>query len=62
MTESSAKTAMSLELFAPMEVEPGSTIHEGVAKYVHESMYFEPLELSIQTDSIPDLIYTGLYH
>ena len=60
MTESSVKSAYYLKSYAPMEFEPGPTRNRGVAIYVHESLCPKPLELSIQTDSIPELNYTGV--
>ena len=38
-----------------MEFDPGSTRNEGVAIYVHEALYFEPLDLSLRTDFFLDL-------
>ena len=60
MVEYSASSAFSLEVYAAMEIETGSTRNESVAIYVHELFYLEPLELSVQTESFPDLNYTGV--
>ena len=50
MVESSAEDLYVLDNYAPMKIQPGKTINEGVAIYVHESLSFEILEFDIGID------------
>ena len=60
MTEFSATRCLYTGIVCAYGIWTWSNKNEGVAIYAHESLYFELLELSKQTESFPALSYTGV--